>query len=209
MRTAAVIAMLLAVCSASAYAAVRNLGTVGTTYEIEEPDALQEIEERAAAVDPESVRKELKQKFINYRPSDMTSLPPATTDYSYTVDVSHTLEYDIPSVDSEGNVTGVLYPRGYTFNPLDYLPADPPPLVVFNGTRKEELEWVRNHYAGENVMLLTTAGSFRDITESMMTPVYYLTRIIAEKLELKHTVSVVYRKGHQLQVDVHAIDENP
>lgn len=94
----------------------RYLGTVGNVYPVVEPDALAEIKEAAARVDWEKAidqRKKLPM-IKNFKPGDLHPLPAATAARSFLVDMTYTLDADIP--DGKG---GVLYPRGFSFNPLN------------------------------------------------------------------------------------------
>jgi len=186
------------------------LGTYGNTYSIKEKDAIVEIEERVKKVDVEKIRKELETKMRNYKPSDMVGLPEASKSFSYLVDMTYTLDTDIPRVGGDGKVQGILYPKGYTFNPLDYMPADPPTLVIFNGDSPKEKEWVKrklkeNDPRMKNFMLLATKGDFIKLANEFKRPVFYLKEIMAEKLQLKNTISVVYREKNMIRVDVHSV----
>ena len=182
------------------------LGTYGNVYDIKEKDAYQDIEERAKNIDTSKIEQDLKEKFKNYRPRDMAKLEPTRKSYSYPVEMRHTLDYDIPKVDGEGKIVGVLYPKGHTFNPVELLPADPPPMVVFNGESKKEVSWVKQYYGNKTgYMLVMTQGDWVEVSKQMKQQVYYLKQIIVDKLNLKNTVSVVYRKGKNMQVDVYAV----
>jgi len=182
-----------------------------TTYPIAEPDLLEEVKGRIPQAIEELKKKipELREKVKNYVPPDTVSLPPAERDYSYTVALSYTLPFDIPRVDRNGNVIGILYPRGYSFNPLDYIGFDPPTLIVFNGDRREEVEWVRKNWLNKpNSMLIITEGKWLDLDKQLGRPVFYLPRVMAERLRLKYTISVIYRdrKNRSLmRIDVHSI----
>lgn len=192
--------------------AIAPLGAYGNTYPIKEKDALTEIEEKIKKVDVEKIRKELEVKMRNYKPSDWASLQPASKSYSYLVDMTYTLDADIPRVGQDGKIQGVLYPKGYTFNPLDYMVADPPPLVIFNGENVKEKEWVKkrlkeNDQKVKRSMLVITKGSFIKVAEELKQPVYYLKEMMAEKLQLKNTISVVYREKNRMRVDVHSVTQ--
>ena len=57
-------------------------------------------------------------------------------------------------------------------------------------------------------MLIITNGSWFDLDNELEKPVFYLPRLMKERLKLKHTISVVYRdkeKRSLMRVDVHAI----
>ncbi|MCL4476148.1 MAG: hypothetical protein M1508_07980 [Nitrospirae bacterium] len=182
------------------------LGTYGNLYDIKEKDAFQEIEERAKDIDTSKIELELREKFKNYRPRDMAKLEPARKSYSYPVEMRHVLDYDIPRVDGEGKIVGVLYPKGHAYNPVEFLPADPPPMVVFDGQSGKEVSWVKYYYGNKpGFMLVMTQGDWVEVSKEMGQQVYYLKQVIVDKLNLKNTVSVVYRKGKNMQVDVYAI----
>lgn len=190
---------------------VTPLGTYGNTYPIKEKDALIEIEEKIKRVDVEKIRKELETKMRTHKPVDLVKLPPATKSFTYLVDLTYTLDVDIPKVSADGKVQGILYPKGYTFNPLDYVVADPPPLVIFNGENAKEKEWVKkklkeNDSKMRNAMLLATQGSFIKLADEFKRPVFYLKQIIAERLQLKNTISVVYREKNKMRVDVYSVN---
>lgn len=190
--------------------AVTPLGTYGNTYSIKEKDAMVEIEEKIKKVDVEKIRKEFEAKMRNYKPSDLVSLPSASKSFTYFVDMTYTLDTDIPMVGADGKVQGILYPKGYTFNPLEYMPADPPPLTIFNGANAKEREWVKrklkeNDPIINKSMLLATQGDFIKLANELKRPVYYLKEIMAERLQLKNTISVVYREKNRMRVDVHSV----
>ena len=182
------------------------LGTYGNLYDIKEKDAFQEIEERAKNIDTSKIELELREKFKNYRPRDMAKLEPAGKSYSYPVEMRHVLDYDIPRVDGEGKIVGILYPKGHTYNPVEFLPGDPPPMVVFDGQSRKEVSWVKYYYGNRpGFMLVMTQGDWVEVSKEMGHQVYYLKQVIVDKLNLKNTVSVVYRKGKNMQVDVYAV----
>jgi conjugal transfer pilus assembly protein TraW len=184
---------------------ITPLGTFGNVYDIKEKDALVEIEDNVKNLDTQKIKAELTQKFKDYRPADSVQLKPAPKSRSYTVDLTYELEYDIPRVDSEGKIIGVLYPKGYRFNPLEYVTANPPPLVVFNGESKKERQWVKYYYTGKPVMFVITEGNWVDVSQELGTQVYYLKNIIKEKFKLENTVSIVYKKDKVIKVDVYAV----
>jgi hypothetical protein len=94
----------------------------------ESPDALTEIEASAAKINMTEIVKLARDKAQNFKPDNPVSLEPAKQNRTFKVHMSYTLEFDIP--DGKG---GVLYPKGYSFNPLDYV-TYPGVLVVIDGT---------------------------------------------------------------------------
>jgi len=185
---------MLAVLVATA-ANAKELGTVGATYAIAEKDALVEIEQKAKNIDWSTV---IKRKPIDeYNgPEDRMSLPRATRDRSFPVDMTYTLQIDIP--DSKG---GVLYPKGYTFNPLEYV-AFTKTLVVINGNDQEQVKWFAASEYGSriDVMLLLTEGRYGRLEKKLDVPLYYADSRIVARLHLAAVPSVVKQEGKEMVV---------
>lgn len=187
----ALIALLLGVSSVHA----KELGTFGMTYRIAERDALAEIEERTKQVDWNKVLD--KRKVENFQgPPDRVRLPHAKRNRSFPVDMTYTTEIDVP--DGKG---GILYPKGYTFNPLDYV-TYPKTLVVIDGTDPEQVKWfAASEYDKRlDVTLLLTEGSFGPISKRISRPLFYADRKIVERLKLQAVPSVVRQKGRMMEV---------
>lgn len=190
---------MTAVLVASA-ANARVLGTVGATYAITEKDALVEIEQKAKSIDWSKVIKRKPIEEYN-GPEDRVSLPRATRDRSFPVDMTYTLQMDIP--DGKG---GVLYPKGYTFNPLDYINFTKT-LVVINGNDQEQVKWFNaSEYKGRvDVMLLLTEGSYRSLGRVLDVSLFYADSTIIERLRLAAVPSVVRQEGKVMMVHEFAI----
>ena len=200
-RLASVGALAVLVAVQPAHA-TRSLGVVGKVYSITERSALDEIKERAAAVD---WKKHLAQiKPDKYRPVNKVVLPRATKPSVRLVDMTYTLEMDIP--DGKG---GILYPRGYCFNPLDYV-SYPRTIVLINAEDKAQTKWFRaSKYSGRtDVVLLITDGPFVDVSKEMMRPVYFADNRIKEKFELKALPSVVRQSGRAMEVTEYVVKGN-
>ena len=192
-RLTGVIVITLLLGTASVQAKV--LGTYGMTYQISEKDALSEIETRAGQVDWNKVLD--KRKVENYQgPPDRMSLPRARRNRSFLVDMTYTTEIDIP--DGKG---GILYPKGYTFNPLDYV-TYPKTLVVINGSDPDQVKWLAlSEYDKRlDVTLLLTEGNFKTVAKKVSRPVFYADRKIIERLKLQALPSIIRQKGRLLEV---------
>ena len=178
----------------------------GHLYEIAEPDALEELEAKKEEV-LKKLRERLRQikEKLRQKPEWAFSLPPAQWDSTYRVNLDYELPVDIPRVDRNGNVIGVLYPAGFVFNPLKQLTVDPPVLIVFNGSRKEEIERVKqikDKYFYR--MFIITDGDPISIMQELSEKVYFLTEQMATRLDLRATISVVTwdRKNGEAIVEV-------
>lgn len=179
-------------------AQARHLGTVGRVYPIVEPDALAEIRAAAARVDWQRVvgAKGTRDGLRNFRPKDLQPLPPAKADKTFRVDMTYTLDFDIP--DPRG---GILYPKGFTFNPLEYVTLHSV-LVVIDGSDPRQVEWftASAHAADFHTRLLLAGGDYAGLTQRLDRPVFYLGERVARRLHLAAVPSVIRQRGRQLEV---------
>jgi len=168
-------------------AAVKDLGTFAETYPIIEKDAIEEIQQKAQNIDPQSVIDpvEAEAKITSFKPETL-SLPKATKDRQFLVDMTYTLENDIP--DKDGNV---LYPAGYQFNPLEYM-NNPMTYVFINANDKDQVNWfLKSEYAKKiSYRLLITEGECFDLSEQLGRPVFYALSKITERFQLEHVPSI-------------------
>jgi conjugal transfer pilus assembly protein TraW len=176
----------------------KDLGQVGRVYPIAEPDALQEIEERAAAIRWEEVLPEEQRRalVVNYRPADLEPLPRAQEERTRQVDLSYTLAFDLP--DGKG---GVLYPKGFTFNPLEYV-FYPNVLVVLDGDDAEQVAWFRESGLAQDprVRLVLSGGSWSEVGSQLGRPVFYLTEPLRERLQLEAVPTVIWQSRKTMEV---------
>ncbi|ORJ57500.1 hypothetical protein [Geothermobacter hydrogeniphilus] len=172
----------------------RVLGTFGKTYPIIERDALEEIRERAARVNWQSALDRIRPE--EFRPEGLPRLPRAAEDRAFLVDMTYTLGFDIP--DGKG---GILYPKGYRFNPLDYLPFNQT-LVVVDGDDPLQLDWLRGSGLLDKggTVLLLAGGSFVELARDLDRPVFYLTPQIRERFHLRAVPAVIRRREKMMAV---------
>jgi len=188
-----VLALLAVLAVTCAHA--KSLGSVGTTYEIAEKDALTEIEERAKGIDwGKVVQRKAVEDYDG--PQDRISLPRAGRDRTFTVNMSYTLQMDIP--DGKG---GILYPKGYTFNPLDYV-AFAKTLVVINGSDPEQVKWfAASEYKNRlDVMLLLTEGRYGRLGKKLNVSLFYADTQLVERLQLAAVPSIIRQEGREMVV---------
>lgn len=181
----------------------RVLGRVGAVYPIAERDALDEIEERAREIDWE--KKLSRPRPEDYRPARPAHLPPAQETRSFLVDPSYRLERDLP--DGRG---GILYPAGYTFNPLAYL-GRVPTLVVIDGDNPRHLTWLENLplvREDSQALVLLTRGDHAALGERLGRRVFYLDGPTAERLALAAVPCIIVRRGLYLEVSEIALSSS-
>ncbi len=172
------------------------VGRAGAVYPIAEKDALSELMQKVRQIDWKRQFSDIKQSVQAFRPPDLARLPRAKHDRTFMVDPTYTLPFDIP--DGKG---GILYPKGYTFNPLDYVSL-PDVLVFIDGADKKQLEWFqKSPYAKTpNVMLLLTGGSYPAVEQKLQRPVFYAPEKITKRFRIKAVPSVLYQRGKFLEV---------
>jgi len=163
-----------------------------------EPVALAEIQEAAARVDwDKAIDRQKKLEMIkNFRPGDLHPLPVAEVDRSFLVDMTYTLDSDIP--DGKGCV---LYPRGFSFNPLDYVSLTSVLVVIDAGDRRQ-VDWFKvSPYAEDyRTRLILSGGDYYDLSEELDRPVFYLKDTVARRLQLSAVPSVIRQQDNMLLV---------
>ena len=186
------VALLLAGVSSAQAAEIVQLEPVGPTSVVIEIDLGDELRQRAVSVDV----KQLRSAQARYQPANLHALPRATKDTSTMVDLTHTLEQDL--VDAQGTI---LYPSGFTFNPLRYVSLSGA-LVVIDGSDPEQVAWFKGSPYGDNhrALLLLSGGLAATLRDELVRPVAYLTEDIAQRLQLRAVPSVVVEQDNQLVI---------
>ena len=168
------------------------LEPVGPTSAVIETDLGDKLRQRAINVDVEQLRS----AQAHYQPANLQALPRATKDTTTMVDLTHTLEQNL--VDAQGTV---LYPAGFTFNPLRYVSLSGA-LVVIDGSDPEQVAWFKVSPYGSNrrALLLLSGGLAAALRDELRRPVAYLTEDIARRLQLRAVPSIVVERDNQLVI---------
>lgn len=204
-----IIVLLLIGVFPSFSADAKNLGVFGAVYDIAEKDALKEIEEKARKVDGNLIinKSDLAKKIRNYRPEDLEAmkLQPAQKDRTFLVDMTYTLDRDI--ANGEGNV---VYPKGYTFNPLDYV-TYPGIIVILDGKNLSQVAWFKGSPYSKDLeaKLLITDGSYAELSKVLKRPVFYANRAMIEVFQITAVPSVVRQNGTMMEVtEIHVREKD-
>ena len=187
-----ILALLLAGVSPTRAGEIVRLEPVGPTSAVIETDLGGELRQRAVSVDVEQLRN----AQARYQPANLHALSRAEKDTTTMVDLTHTLEQDL--VDAQGIV---LYPAGFTFNPLRYVSLSGA-LVVIDGSDPEQVAWFKGSSYGSNrrALLLLSGGLAAPLRDELRRPVAYLTEDIAHRLQLRAVPSVVVERDNQLVI---------
>ncbi|WP_418180609.1 hypothetical protein ACNSOL_00285 [Aliarcobacter lanthieri] len=179
--------------------AIISLSTMllSTTYEIKEQDLILEIENKA----PELEKKiEEQKKVIIEKIDNLTGevLLKAQENRIKYIDPTYILDKDIPKYDKFGRKIGVLYAKGYTFNPIEFMSVVPPDFIIFNACDPSETKYVNNLIKDyeeklKDYMLVNSGCKNKDLRKTEFnSKVYFLTKEMRDKFEVEHTVSIIY-----------------
>ena len=187
-----ILALLLAWQTQAEAGKIVRLEPVGPTSAVIETDLAEALRQRAVSVDVERLRS----AQARYQPANLQALPRATKDATTMVDLTHTLEQDVQDANGQ-----VLYPAGFTFNPLRYVSLTGA-LVVIDGSDPEQVAWfkVSPYGANRRALLLLSGGLAAPLRDELARPVAYLTEDIALRLQVRAVPSVVVEQDNQLVI---------
>lgn len=187
----ALAALTIAAPMLLAATAAQTSSTIGRTWPIAEPDALAEIEAKAATLPPD-----LSKAFgprENWTAMKAAPLGVAAADRVRSVIPFYTLEFDITLPDGK-----TLYPKGFTFNPLTYVKL-PQRLVVVH---PRDLGWALRTARPSDFILLSALGGQNgdaiDLSEKTGRAIYILEERVKQRLGLTVAPVIVAQSGTQL-----------
>ncbi|WP_425470198.1 conjugal transfer protein TraW [Sphingobium fluviale] len=191
-QTSMIAALLVGavIVAASAHAAS---STIGRTWPIAEPDALAEIEARASKL-PANMRAKFGPRS-GWSAMKAASLTPATKSQTRSVVPFYTLDTEIRLPGGE-----LLYPKGYSFNPLTYVTL-PQRLVVVH---PRDLAWALKTARLTDFILLA-AGDAKDddaitLSERTGRPIFILEERIKDRLGLTVAPAIIAQVGQKLEL---------
>lgn len=160
---------------------------IGQVYSIDEPDALTEVQNRVAGVNWE---KELNKNRDEWGAFKGVRLPTAQQDSTRTFIPFYTSTVDVP--DKEGRI---LYPKGYTFNPLTYVKL-PQRIVVISPGQED---WLKDH-VNDTDMILFTHGDVITKGKAIGRTAFILDDSARKRLDIRATPSIVHQEGAHLVI---------
>ena len=125
-------------------------------------------------------------------------------DKVFEVDMTGSIKEDIVGRDGV-----VIYPKGYKYNPMEYVFMRRI-LVFINGKDEKQIQWYKlsPYPADMRTMLLITDGSYLSVRKKLGTPsVYYANREIIDRMGIKALPSVAVQKGTELEVRQYALEK--
>jgi len=176
--------------------------SVGAVYPVVEPDIRIEMKAKAAE-QWELHKKEYLKKTQKYQPDNLQQLPRAKQDRSFAVDMTYTLDRNLTSGDGK-----ILYPKGYQFNPLDYMNFTIG-LVVIDGADLDQVNWFKQSpYASNHKMKLLLSGGYaQSLIQELDRAVFYLDKEVAGRFQLAAVPCVVVQQDKHIQVTEFIVGE--
>lgn len=178
-----------------------DLGTIGKTYKIIEPDLIETIkkmlEKKKASGELDKLNSDLRdngKKYVANPPGK--ELPRAKINRAFAVDPTYTVKTDILKADGS-----VMYPAGYTYNPLDIKPLTRT-LCFINGDDKEQFQWLENHCS--NPLLykrILVHGDYIKASEKTNVRLYFdQNGYLVSHFRIEATPAIVRQEGALLYV---------
>ena len=176
---------------------------IGKTYPFAEKDFLVELHQYLKTHKKEiekrvyKLSKKAKKEIIDFIPSGIDPLTPADKNSTRIVDLTYTLPYDIK--DANGRV---IYPKGFKFNPADYVRLSYE-IVVLNANNKKEVKWFfKSKYSKNPLMyrVFLTGGNWYYFQKRYKYPVYYCLPSIEKRFKLRHTISIIKQVGDKFKI---------
>ena len=202
MKTVITYVTIILAISLQIEALAKDLGTYGATYPIMEGDAIAQMKKAIAGYDWEKFKRKQRGKIKNYKPQDLVDLPTAREDKVFKVDMTGSIKEDIIGRDGV-----VIYPKGYRYNPMEYVFMRRI-LVFINGKEEKQIEWYKKspYPTDMRTMLLITDGSYLNVRKKLKAlAVYYANKEIIERMGIKAVPSVAVQKGTELEVREYAL----
>lgn len=188
-------ALAISLCLASVTAIAADV-VIGPTYEIVEPDTLEEIRTRLSQQDWEKV---LRKEPAQYAAFKAAPLPPASRTDVRIFDPTYTLPYDLR--DGEGQL---LAAKGTQVNVYDRLKL-PGRYIVIDGSDKH-LRWLEDvARPTDNDRVLIAGGNVYSTRQRAKYNFWLLDERGIERFGLKAVPSIVEQSGRLLKVQEFAL----
>lgn len=179
-----------------------DLGVIGKTYLINEPDMIEWIKSRAAGMmqsgEWEQIQKQAIDKTRNYinHPPAIANITDATETKSW---------YYTPVVQLKEDLTdgqGHRIAKAGQYNALRYMSFDVQ-LLFINGDNPKQVEWAleKNKESDVRTKIVLTSGSFIDLDKEHKVWFYYdQGGKYTQKLNITHVPAIVKQDGTQLKI---------
>lgn len=181
-----------------------DLGFVGPILEIAEPDLIEVMKEKAAALDPEEMKRKAMARF--WQGQKMFDLPHAQESRTRRLDPTVTVQQDM--VTPEGKL---IYRAGDKINPLSIRPFTQRMLII-DPSMPEQVslarEQIEAYGKSQTVTLILTSvdvekgwEDFQRIQGALRAPAYLLKSDVKDRFAIERTPSVVTADGQSFFIE--------
>lgn len=181
-----------------------DLGTIGPTYPISEPNLLefiaQRLKEKERSGELARLQAQARDRGIQAvrQPLPVAELRTTLTPRTFYVDPSFVLDRNI--LDPQGRI---LFTAGSRHNPLDVVTLSKH-LLFFDARDQQQVIRARaliGNYQGR-VKPILTAGSYLDLMKAWRTPVFYDQQgALTRRLGIGQVPALVSQEGKRLRID--------
>lgn len=176
-----------------------DLGKVGPTYGVAEPDMLEWIEGKLRAAQESGKLEKLQNEAAERAKASVENPDPLGVP---TIDYDSTVSFD-PSVVAKRDIKDhrgrVIVAAGTRVNPLDHM-AFQKEMLLFDARDPRQVEWAERHMAkaraeGREPKPILVGGSYMDLMRKWKEPVYFdQTGTIVKRLNIGAVPVRVWRK---------------
>lgn len=199
-------ALILALCLAMP-ASAGQLGVVGNTWEIAEPDMLDALMAKLKAMEKTGNLKQLEQEARRRSlasiesPKPVPGITKARVSRQWTFDPSVRIQETVR--DHLGNV---IAPAGMVVNPLAYTSLTKP-LLFIDARDKRQVSYASAFIGREpRAKVILVGGSWLDLTRKWKRQVFYdQAGFITGRFGIRHVPAVVRQQGKVLAIEELAI----
>ena len=185
-----------------------DLGVVGPTYRIAEPNLLDVIHERLIEREKSGELRRLEEAArarateAVLHPAPVPHITTTSAPRTFYFDPTFTLQENL--IDEQGRV---LFPAGTRKNPLEVVSLSRH-LLFFDGRDALQVLQARaliTHYDGR-VKPILVAGSYLDLMKTWQAPVYYDQQgLLTRRLGITQVPALVSQDGMRLRIDELAV----
>ncbi len=181
-----------------------EIGVVGPTYDISEPDLLEVIQSRLSQMEKSGEMTKKQDEYRDHvigaveKPKPVPGLKATASKRTYYIDPTFVLDHDIRDADG-----ALLFARGLKVNPLDHVSLREE-LIFFDGRDRRQVSFARQTVrnlkgAAKPIMV---AGEPLNLMRDWKRRVFYdQGGALVRRLGIRQVPAVVSQDGKRLRVD--------
>lgn len=169
---------------------------IGQVYDIAEPDAYEQIMDKVKTTDWE---KELSKEQDDWSVFQGVELPIAQENKRFSYVPWYTTEFSIKNPKTNQ----VMYPKGFTFNPLAYA-FMPNRIIVIN---KYQADWAMAHKKPTD-MIIVTHGNVLKLKEKYGQDFFILDKKTKDRIGVKAVPSIITQVKQRFVISEYKVDED-